>query len=253
MYKNAGDIIMGLRSKMKKYNILMKDPIAARHIPETVWYNDENFKYMLSKHASIYIKPHNGQQGNNIIRVNAVRNGQYEISDTEITKTVTRESLELALYGMMKARKRYIIQQGILLATYKNKPFDMRIVLQKPYNAWQVTLTSAKVARYQDAVVTNVSKGAKDYLLHDLLQVYDQRKNPITTMREIIDLSHRLANIINNEMPITIVGLDIALDKDNNLWFIEANLRPQCARCKLVNDKLSVAKYKEARRIISES
>jgi hypothetical protein len=40
----------------------------------------------------------------------------------------------------------------------------------------------------------------------------------------------------------------MALDKKGKIWFLEGNNQPQCARCKLVNDKLSQEKYEEARR-----
>ena len=90
------------------------------------------------------------------------------------------------------AEEKYFLQQGIDLATYRNCPFDIRMVLQKPNQVWRLTLTSAKVAQKEDAVVTNVARGAKDYPLQDILQKYDQRQNPLVTLRELVDLAHKL-------------------------------------------------------------
>jgi hypothetical protein len=146
------------------------------------------------------------------------------------------------------AEEKYFLQQGIDLATYRNCPFDIRMVLQKPNKVWRLTLTSAKVAQKEDAVVTNVARGAKDYPLQDILQKYDQRRNPLVTIRELVDLSHQIASVLGSAFPMKIIGLDMALDKKGKIWFLEGNNQPQCARCKLVNDKLAREKYEEARR-----
>jgi len=235
---------------MKQYEILIKDTIVAQHIPETKWYNHKILRNMLSKYSTIYLKPNNMSSGNGIIRLKHMNNNKYKISFEKTTKIVEKINLVSVLKEIMVGHSKYIIQQGIDLATYNNKPFDMRIVLQKVVGTWRITLTSAKVATSQDAIVTNVSKGADHYLLHRILGEYDQKKDTMATFREVIDLSHQITNIIGNQLPITIAGLDMAIDKSGKVWFIECNEKPECGRCKLVNDKRSIQKYEQAKKII---
>lgn len=241
---------MSYRGKMRLYEMLKEDPIVAEHLPYTDWYSYENLLSLFNKCSTIYIKPNRGKQGNYIIRVRSLGDEKFKVSHGSTVEVVKESKLNDKLTSLMNERKSYIIQRGIDLATYKNKPFDMRLVLQKIYDVWQLTLTSAKVAQDENSVVTNVSKGAKDYLLHYILYSYDQRNNPLATMREIIDISHRIANVLGKKITRETIGLDLALDKEGNIWFIEANLRPQCAKCKLVNDEISLNKYNRARSII---
>ncbi|WP_026478010.1 YheC/YheD family protein [Alkaliphilus transvaalensis] len=238
-----------MRNKMGHYEVLIKDPIIAEHIPETCWYNNKALANMLEKYPSIYLKPNDNTGGNGIIRIKRIKKIKYLVSVDKKTKEIDQRMLNNVLKEVINHPEKYIIQQGIELSTYNYKPFDMRIVLQKALNTWRLTLTSVKVAATRNAVVTNVSKGATDYPLHKILQRYDQKKEPMIIFREMIDLSHQIANVLGNSKPLKIVGLDIALDKSGKLWFIEANEHPECGRCKLVNDQLSVKKYEKTSKL----
>lgn len=239
------------KNKLDKINALLTDPFIARHVPETMEYEPENLWKMLRKHLVVYVKPVKGHMGLGIIRVKKLSDARYEIISDNYQQHVRATQLVSELRALL-GDTAYFLQQGIDLATYRNCPFDIRMVLQKPNKVWRLTLTSAKVAQREDAVVTNVARGAKDYPLQDILQKYDQRQNPLVTIRELGDLSHQIARVLGRAFPLKIIGLDMALDKKGKIWFLEGNNQPQCARCKLVNDKLSQEKYEEARRWLQE-
>jgi hypothetical protein len=240
-----------IRNKMKKNSALLEHPLISEHIPETVWYNAQNLKEMLARYKVIYIKPNAGKQGNRIIRARMVDKSNVILSYNNSSKNILLSDISNELEAIM-AKRRYIIQEGIDLATYRDCPFDIRMVMQKPYTTWELTLTSAKVALREDAVVTNVSKGAQDYPLNYILQQYDQKQDPLATLRELVNFAHQVSNILGSQLPLRIIGLDLAVDKKGKVWFIEANTQPQCRRCQLVNDKISLQKYKKAKRIIKK-
>ncbi len=238
-----------IRSKMKKTQALLDHPVISQHIPETLWYNSSNLEDMLTRYKSIYIKPNRGRQGNRIIRVKKVNDVDWVLSYNDTSKKIPLPDISAELKSIMIKRK-YIIQKGIDLATYQKCPFDIRMVLHKAYNTWDLTLTSAKVARREDAVVTNVAKGAQDYPLIEIMQKYDQKKDPMATLRDLVSVAQQVCNILGSKFPLRIIGLDMAIDKKGKVWFIEANTQPQCARLKRVNDKFTRQKYKKAIRII---
>lgn len=238
-----------IKDKMKKIEALLSHPIISRHVPETVWFNSRNLENMLARYGTVYIKPNAGSQGNKVIRVQRVREHEAIIAYNKFSRNVLLPDLPSELNSIIFKRK-YFIQQGIDLATYQGCPFDIRMVLQKPYATWDLTLTSAKVALKEDAVVTNVSKGAKDYPLLDILRAYDQKQDPMAVLRELVGLAHQFAQTLGSKFPLRIIGFDMAVDKAGKVWFIEANTKPQCARCKLVNDDSSRKRYTEARNII---
>lgn len=239
-----------VRSKMKKTRALLDHPIILQHVPETDWFDSLILMDMLARHRVVYIKPNTGFQGNRVMRVQKVNEFECMLSRISSSKNILLTDVSSELKAIMGKRK-YIIQQGIDLATYDNCPFDIRMVMQKPYTTWQLSLTSAKVASREDAVVTNVAKGAQDYPLNDILQKYDQRQDPMVDLRELVDLAHQIAHLLGAKFPFRIIGLDMAIDKQGKLWFIEANTKPQCARCEQVNDDISQEKYCKAKKIIS--
>jgi len=56
------------------------DPIVAPHIPETMEFNAENLRIMLSEFPVVYLKPDKGQLGLGIIRTKKLYKERYEIS-----------------------------------------------------------------------------------------------------------------------------------------------------------------------------
>lgn len=237
-------------SKMKKAGPLLAHPKLAGHIPEFTWYDPSSVIKMLKQYGQLYLKPDKGYQGKGIVRLKLVGDSECEIRYREEAHTVSLSNLTTELQEFIDARVSYIMQQGINLATHQGCPLDIRVVMQRPYSTWQLTLTSAKVALKEDAIVTNVSRGAKDYPLRDILAEHDQGHDPVLVMRELIDLAHQAATALGNRFSFRIIGFDMALDQEGKLWILEANSLPQCGKCKLVNDQSSVRKYEEAREVI---
>lgn len=237
-------------SKYKKTGPFLRHPVLSRHVPETSWYSPLNLRRLLKKHGVVYLKPDTGSLGRGIILIAAVGEGDCELRRGASTSILPVQELDSVLGQVIKSRRKYIIQAGVDLATYNGCPFDMRLVFQRPHQTWQLTLSSAKVALREDAILTNVARGARDYPLLDILPVYDQASEPMVVFRDLIDLAHQGASLLGTAFPLRIIGFDMAVDKGGKVWFLEANTRPQCAQCKLVNDEVSVEKYEEARKAI---
>ncbi|WP_353893803.1 YheC/YheD family protein [Proteinivorax hydrogeniformans] len=240
------------RNKMIVNYALLKDPLTQQHTPKTVWFNSENLKKMLDAYDSVYIKPNKGKKGKGIIRVKAFNSG-YEISCDKVKKIVSKNELKLELKKLISNPAKYLVQQGIDLATFKERPFDLRILMQKPYKSWQVSHTGAKVALDKDAAVTNRSQGAEIFPLQKVLSSYDQKTDSMATMREIIDLSHRTCYTLGDHFPIRVIGLDIAVDKQGKLWLIEANTLNPASNFEKVSDKISQDKFAKAKKVIKGS
>ncbi len=240
-----------IRSKMKKSSPLMKDPIISRHVPETEWFHASSLRKMLQSYSTVYIKPDIGRKGNGIVRVRQRSRSECEISYSNRTVSCSIEEVYYELQKIMNPNKKYLIQQGIDLATYHGRPFDVRVVLQKPLNRWHLSWVSAKVARRKNSVVTNVAKGAKDVKINRVLRGIDQRVNRMEVMRDLIDVSYQIVQILNSRFALKIVGLDMGIDKRGKIWFIEANTRPDFRGLGKL-DLQQYRKYREAKKLIGE-
>ncbi|KEQ22694.1 YheC/YheD family protein [Paenibacillus tyrfis] len=215
-----------IRSKMKKGIPLMSDPIISHHVPETNWFHASTLRRMLRAYSTLYIKPDIGRQGNGIIRIKKLADAKCEIAYGGTTSWCSSKYVYDEVVKRMNPRKKYLIQQGIELATYRKRPFDVRLVLQKPLNRWQLTWISAKVAPKATSIVTNIAKGAKDTKIIRTLKGIDQSLKPYKVLEELINVSYQVAQKLGSQFPLTIVGLDMGIDKKGKVWFIEANTRP---------------------------
>ncbi|WP_281282490.1 YheC/YheD family protein [Paenibacillus piri] len=211
---------------MKKSSPLMDDPIISRYIPKTDWFHTSSLRRMLRAYSTVYIKPDIGRRGNGIVRVTRRNRSESEISYNDKTIRCSTDDVHYELQKILNPNKKYLIQQGINLATYHGRPFDVRVVLQKPLRRWHLSWVSAKVAPRRSSVVTNIAKGAKDIRINRTLKGIDQPLNRLEVMRELIDVSYQIVQILGSRFPLKIIGLDMGIDKKGRVWFIEANTRP---------------------------
>lgn len=241
-----------VRSKLKKTSVLKRDPILKHYVPETLRFRSSRLRRMLRSSSTLYIKPDEGHKGTGVIRVRKLGDGKVEIADYRTTVQCSEETVVSNVKKNMKPGKKYLIQHGIPLATYHGRPFDLRVVLQKPLNRWVLSLMSAKVAPKSTSVVTNAAKGAIDLNVIHVLKGADQPLNSVKVMRDVIDISYQIAQRLGSRFPLKIIGLDIGIDKKGNVWFIEANTKPDNQGLEYVDRKL-YRRYRRAKRMMHRS
>jgi hypothetical protein len=238
---------------MKKTALLQNDPLLRKYVPETTWFSKEELERMLNTYPTVYVKPDRGRKGIGIVRLKLLKNSLCELSSANGTKKLPFSEAVKELRSQFDPRKSYLIQQGIDLATYQKCPFHIRLVMQKPNNRWQLSLTSAIVGKNEHVVVTNVSRGNKEFSVERVLKRNDQKWNPFSTYRELIDVSHQIVNVLESKLPLLVVGLDMGIDKKGEIWFIEANTNPDCVGMKKFNDDKSYDKYLQSKRWIRKN
>lgn len=227
----------------------MNDPIMKHYVPDTDWLKPSSLQRMLQAYSSVYIKPDVGRKGTGIIRVKKLNAKQAEIYYQQTRSLCSPDEVLPQIQRILNPKKKYIIQQGVDLATYRQRPFDVRVVLQKPLGRWRATLMSAKVAPHKSSIVTNIAKGAKDHNLYKLLRETDQSLNSSEVMRDLLDVSYQIAQILDSRYPLKILGLDLGVDKKGKVWFIEANTKPDCIGLETIDRKL-YRKYLRAKKIM---
>lgn len=238
-----------IASKMKKGLPLIKDRFLSKHIPLTQWYHDVTLTRMINKFRVLYIKPDTGSAGTGVIRIKKLNRFEFLISFKGSSRRCPIKKIVSEVRKRMHRGKKYIIQQGIPLATYKNKPFDLRIVLQKPSSRWVLTWMSAKIAPRASSIVTNVAKGARDAKMKETLQGADQSLNVPKVLKNLTDVSYKIAKKLGARFPFRIVGLDMGIDKKGKVWFIEANTKPGFQGLQKI-DPVQYRKYLRVKKLI---
>ncbi len=241
-----------LVGKWNTYKILSKNQSLYDYLPDTRLFNNISLiETMTRSYQAVYLKPVNGSQGRNIIRIERLKNRGYNYK-FEVNKQIVNgnthslEQLQLLLKPVIGNRT-YIIQKEIKLLKEKGRIVDLRILVQKDHTGeWIITGIAGRVGK-EGSITTNISAGGNGCRLDILLSsnfADSQQQQNIKTLVEYIALEAAKtleAGIgLSGEM-----GVDIGIDRWGKPWFIEANLRPARYIFNILNDRATRLKSVE--------
>lgn len=238
---------------------MMKNRNLQPHLPETAKFTPEILWNYLRKYNKVVFKPVIGRRGRNILKVSRLGESQYEIHLKNKKNIYTSEKETLSyIEKFIRKRKHslqrtYIVQRYIDLATYENKPFDIRVVVQrrKGSSEWHVTGMVSKVAGKGFMVTNNgLSGGIVLPVTSALGKANDDiARNRKEIMKEIervvLIATKRLASYWKKQ---TIMGLDVGVDREGHVWIIEGNLCPGIKNFYKLDDKTMYRRIKNIRR-----
>jgi glutathione synthase/RimK-type ligase-like ATP-grasp enzyme len=226
--------------KQRIYAILKRDKSLSPLLPKTTKLNEqEDLWPFLDKYRHVILKPTSGSLGMGIIKVLKNANDQYEFRHRNQTLTLTDKEQVNALLTDKKRPKPYIIQQYIQLAEVANRPFDLRVMVQRKKGelVWKVTGVYAKVA-HEGYFTTNLAKKGKVVTVNSAIDRSNLKEvNTNELLREIDNAALRVAQRLREVSPNhRIWGLDMGIDSDGKLWIIEANSKPGMKGFKRLKD-----------------
>jgi len=241
-----------LVGKWNTYKILSKNQSLYDYLPDTRLFNNISLiETMTRSYQAVYLKPVNGSQGRNIIRIERLKNRGYnykfEVNKQTVNgNTHSLEQLQLLLKPVIGNRT-YIIQKEIKLLKEKGRIVDLRILVQKDHTGeWIITGIAGRVGK-EGSITTNISAGGNGCRLDILLSsnfADSQQQQNIKTLVEYIALEAaktlEAAIGLSGEM-----GVDIGIDRWGKPWFIEANLRPARYIFNILNDRATRLKSVE--------
>lgn len=200
----------------------------AGYLPETHMLTETDFWRMLNQYGAVVIKPSEGSQGYGVVQVTKLREERFEIHSGNTKIICERSGLMEFLDKEKYRRKIYIVQEKIPLSTVVDRPFDIRVMVQRQEdgNEWSVTGKLVKVAA-RGYFITNVSPEIIElnaaFEKSSLLEDVDFRV--ISDDLDIIAIltATQLEEYYPNSQ---IFGLDIGITDKGKLYIIEANLKP---------------------------
>lgn len=213
------------RDKWLQYRALSSVPLLASRLPETQLLEQEAFDQMLLQHSSVVLKPCDGRYGRDIMFIRRLKTGTYRIQNENSTITMqNRDELQDWLDQVGKDRE-YIIQQRLYLARIQQRPFDLRVMVQRQKttsSVWRVTGSYAKIAS-RGYLVTNVTNRTIPVLKALQLARAGGRKQLLQVERTAL----LAAKSLEVHYPdLRQIGFDIGIDKKGRIWIIEGNYRP---------------------------
>ncbi|SDX16283.1 Glycosyltransferase Family 4 [Marininema mesophilum] len=206
------------------HRMLREDPVVSEHLPETARASVSAMNELFLRHRSLYLKPSNKSLGMGIRRLE--RRGEK----VNVILAERRKQFLLERTSLMNKLDRwtsggsYLLQQGLRLITYNNKPVDIRVSVQRGADGeWVVSGMVAKVGP-AGGVTTNVALGGKAHLLDPILKTLG--KDLEKTREEISRVTIRAAEVLAKSNPgLADLGLDVGIDDLGRVWIIEVNGR----------------------------
>lgn len=212
--------------KLHIHRLMANDPVLRAYVPETMSFSKKHAARMMRAHDELFIKPDSGSVGKGIVSIIKQADGRWQVQNGR--KRFVRSASQTRSYlrrSVVKKRD-YLVQEGIRLARYKGRPFDIRATVQRGRDgAWQVTGTVGKIAA-KGSRVTNVARGGSAIQPMKLYRSlgWDARRTDGLVRSVALTTASRLGEKLRG---LGDVGFDVGLAKDGKPYIIEMNGRDQ--------------------------
>ncbi len=222
-------------SKWEVHQILSKDRKFRPYLPDTALLKDgTEALHLLERHGSVILKPSDLSRGRGILFVER-QDCSYTVLDCRQEAPPSpvafhRQALVSLLSGLARTRP-YLCQRKLELARLGGAPFDIRAVMQRGYGSgagsWHCTGIECRLAG-QGYLVTNISRGGRALWLKEAVAgAFAGRLDPVETERTVVSVATRVCTDLERTgQDYGEFGIDLALDRSGQLWFIEANVIP---------------------------
>ncbi|XEC97221.1 YheC/YheD family protein [Paenibacillus tarimensis] len=231
-----------IQGKLRVCRYLSEHPELQKFVPATQRLSLSNLRNLLDRFDSVYIKPDVGSLGIGVSKLVRSESDYFlYVTRRHKQKRLSFQTVsEVYKYMMRGQTKPMIVQQAISLDRVNERPYDIRVMVQrKPGGSWTCTGTMAKVGA-PNRIVTNYFQGGE---IMTLKKVFTLKGIPAAHHAHIFDnlydISLAVAKSLSKKRKgMHEMGIDFAVDADNNLWVLEVNSNhPQFHPLKRINRK----------------
>lgn len=218
--------------KWDQYQRLVKLASMRASLPYTRRGTSKNISDLFNKYNTVYVKGRLGSNGLEVMRVDKVPNGFfYAYVDSKKTEvTGVAESISELGQEIRKflGSKRSIVQQGIRVLQHDGHNLDFRVLMQRDeIGAWR--LTDAPVRVSLTGAISSTRSGSTVYQFQQACsELLGMTENQIEELYERLHAfgMNAVAALEQAYGRFGELGIDVALDNDYKMWFIEANSKP---------------------------
>lgn len=219
--------------KWDLYDNVSKYDSIKEYLPDTVKYTGlKQLKSFIDKNNRIFIKDIKGNNGKNIIMIEKVEENKYKYAYMKGKLKTGKINGINSLNDFIKKNygsKEVVIQKAIDVMKIGDRNLDMRVLVQRDRYG-EIIITDFLVRMgVEGSPVTNTKTGSAVFKMEKFFSEYFN-----CTEDQIKDLNERITifivkihHVIEDAFgEFGEIGIDFALDKNNKLWFIEANAKP---------------------------
>lgn len=221
--------------KWTLFEWLNKSKVTKRYVPATrKLTGPSDLELLLAEFPSLYLKPVKGKAGAGIMRVERPKTnpGPFILRIQEHRKSRVSHFPSIAkLWNSIKGvigSEEYIVQQGIVLASYEDRPYDLRVLVQKNGKGeWDLTGVGARVAG-KLSITTHVPRGGSIHepgmVLAAAFGTEMARRLLVRINRAALSIARQIEKASGHTLGE--MSMDLGVDTSGQIWFFEANSRP---------------------------
>ncbi|TLS38028.1 YheC/YheD family protein [Pseudalkalibacillus caeni] len=206
-------------TKWDLYSVLKENTFLAKHLPFTILVDtEEDFTAFLKQYRKVIAKPINGSKGDGIFSISLLDN-HSSLIETHANKASCGSAEEIwkKLNELFRVTP-YILQEKIALNTIGSRPYDFRILVQRPDKNWNITGIGVRCGK-PESITTHVPMGGKILPLHTV--------NPPVDEEIVSSLAKAVGTTLEDHFGlIGEFSMDIGRDSSNHYWIFEANAKP---------------------------
>jgi hypothetical protein len=242
--KNRDDLCFlgyGLPNKWTIYRHLKNQDKVSPYLPETTLIGSiPETIARIKREKHVIIKPFDGAHGIAVYEIHADKEQQMTIRTTKKLEIVEKKMDEDTLARWLEvitSQKSFIMQRKLDNTDDQNRPFDLRILLQKnEHDEWIVTCKGFRAGN-QNSLLTNLSAGAAA-IHYDEWKKQQKHYNWNYIETELKEILSTLPLILEEEFaPLFEIGLDIVIGRDSSLWILDMNSKPGHKMLQLLSEE----------------
>ena len=222
--------------KWQTHRILFNNDKTRAFLPETHQLKDPAIlSDMMSRYLSVYLKPKASSLGNDIFKINMTGTKMFRFVHQTLAQA-PREGIMRDCRDILRElpetgeESGYLVQQAIPLACFRNRPFDLRLLVQKDRNGkWRKTGTAACIAG-EGSITTHILYGGSRFHADSVIREAAQNhgfsyKKVQKELKKIVFLFPRIIEYAYRQS-FGELEMDIGIDVKGRVWFFEANSKP---------------------------
>lgn len=229
--KNRDDLLFlgySLPNKWELHQHLSSSPLSPYILKTLKATKKEEVLSYLNKQRNILLKPVSGSGGRGILCLKKEKEKiSLSLEQQQQLLHSTFPSEEAAGKWIDKLLSReYLMQPFLHLIDKKNRPFDVRIFLQKDGNGVWVERGKGIRAGKTHGIQSNLSAGAQTEDYQNWLKTLPPQKRQMIN-EELHDITKKLPELLETMFPpLFELGIDIGIAKDHSLWILDVNSKP---------------------------
>lgn len=235
--------------KWEVYKHLIQHEDMKPYIPFTALYREPyNLIEIFDKSSTIYIKGCCGSNGREVVRVIKSGDKSYHLSYFHGTLVEYKlKSLEELVDKIetIFGKKKIILQSAIDVIELDGRNIDMRATVQRD-GSGELGVYSHPVRLGQKrSPITSTKSGSRVYMFDDFfIKHYNYTEKQVTDLKTKVNKMLMKSYLYIEEAYGSYgeLGIDFAIDKKGNIWFIECNAKPGKDSMYLSYDKDTIKK-----------